>query len=253
MTSRLEGTVALVTRASGGIGEATARRLAEDGACVALVARRRERLDALAAQIEQTGGTAMVVEAHIIDRAQAEAAVRQTVEQFGRLDILVNNDGLIMLLGPVVGADPHEWDRMIAVDTQGLLYTTHAAPAPAQGRRRRPRQVADISSIAGRVAWNGYGVYNMTKFGVNGFTERRCGKRSPSATCALVSSSLVVSRLSSAHTTRAQSATRSTTSTRQPRPSHPRTSPKRDHLHGDPSPARFDRRTVDYAHRSSLT
>jgi NADP-dependent 3-hydroxy acid dehydrogenase YdfG len=105
MPSNLTGTVAVVTGASSGIGEATARRLAQDGASVALVARRRDRLEALAAEIEQVGGTALAVEADITDRTQAEAAVQQTVERFGRLDILVNNAGL-MLLGPVVGADP---------------------------------------------------------------------------------------------------------------------------------------------------
>ena len=174
MTSKLTGTVALVTGASSGIGAATARRLADDGASVALVARRRDRLEALAAEIEQAGGTALVVEADITDRTQAEAAVQQTVERFGRLDILVNNAGL-MLLGPVVGADAEEWDRMIAINVQGLLYTTHAAlPHLLKAAEDGPRRVADIvniSSIAGRVAWNGYGVYNLTKFGVNGFTE----------------------------------------------------------------------------------
>ena len=174
MTSKLTGTVALVTGASSGIGEATARRLAEDGASVVLVARRRDRLEALAAEIEQGGGTALAVEADITDRTQAEAAVQQSLERFGRLDILVNNAGL-MLLGPVVGADPNEWDRMIAINAQGLLYTTHAAlPYLLKTAEDAPRKVADIvniSSIAGRVAWNGYGAYNMTKFGVNGFTE----------------------------------------------------------------------------------
>ncbi len=174
MTSKLTGTVALVTGASSGIGEATARRLAEDGTSVALVARRRDRLEAIAVEIEQAGGTALVVEADITDRTQAEAAIQQTVEQFGHLDILVNNAGL-MLLGPVVGADPDEWDRMIAINAQGLLYTTHAAlPYLLKAAEDGPRQVADIvniSSIAGRVASNGFGVYNLTKFGVNGFTE----------------------------------------------------------------------------------
>ncbi|MEU5572542.1 SDR family NAD(P)-dependent oxidoreductase, partial [Streptomyces coeruleorubidus] len=110
MASKLTGTVALVTGASSGIGEATARQLAEHGASVALVARRKDRLDALAAEIGKAGGTALVVEADITDRAQAEAAVERTVEHFGRLDILVNNAGL-MLLGPVVGADAEEWER----------------------------------------------------------------------------------------------------------------------------------------------
>ena len=173
MEPTLTGTAALVTGASSGIGAATARRLAEHGASVALVARRRDRLEALAAEIDKAGGTALVVEADITDRTQAEAAVQQAVERFGRLDTLVNNAGL-MLLGPVVGADTEEWDRMIAINVQGLLYTTRRPAAPAQAAEEGPRRVADIvniSSIAGRVAWNGYGVYSFTKFGVNGFTE----------------------------------------------------------------------------------
>jgi len=80
-----------------------------------------------------------------------------------------------MLLGPVVGADADEWERMIAINVQGLLYVTRAAlPHLLLTAQEGPRRVADIvniSSIAGRVAWNGYGVYNLTKFGVNGFTE----------------------------------------------------------------------------------
>jgi NADP-dependent 3-hydroxy acid dehydrogenase YdfG len=174
MKPKLTGTIALVTGASSGIGEATARRLAEDGASVVLVARRHDRLEALAGEIEQTGGRALAVQADITDRTQAEAAVQQSIERFGRLDILVNNAGL-MLLGPVVGADPDEWDSMIAINARGLLYTTHAAlPHLLKAAEDGPRQVADIvniSSIAGRVAGKGFGVYNLTKFGVNGFTE----------------------------------------------------------------------------------
>jgi len=174
MTSALNGTVALVTGASSGIGAATARELAGHGASVALVARRRDRLETVSSEIAKACGTALVVEADITDRTQAEAAVQQTVDRFGRLDTLVNNAGL-MLLGHVVGADIEEWDRMIAVNNQGLLYTTHAAlPHLLKAAADGPRQVADIvniSSIAGRIAWNGYGVYNLTKFGVNGFTE----------------------------------------------------------------------------------
>lgn len=174
MTSKLTGSVCLVTGASSGIGAATARTLAGLGASVALVARRRNRLETLAAEITKLGGTALAVEADIAERAQAEAAVQYTIERFGRLDILVNNAGL-MLLGPVVGADPEEWDRMLAVNVRGLLNTTHVAlPHLLRAAQGGPRQVADIvniSSIAGRIAWSGYGVYSLTKFGVNGFTE----------------------------------------------------------------------------------
>ncbi|MFF7309102.1 SDR family NAD(P)-dependent oxidoreductase [Streptomyces sp. NPDC008137] len=158
MALKLTGTVALVTGASSGIGAATARELAEQGASVALVARRKDRLEALAAEIEQAGGTSLVVEADITDRVQAEGAVQQVIEWFGRLDTLVNNAGL-MLLGPVEGADAEEWDRMIAVNVQGLLYTTRAAlPHLLKAAEQDPRQVADIVNIgsyAGRVASNG--------------------------------------------------------------------------------------------------
>jgi NAD(P)-dependent dehydrogenase (short-subunit alcohol dehydrogenase family) len=149
MTPNLVGTAALVTGASSGIGAASARQLAEHGASVALVARRRDRLEALAAEIEKAGGSSLVVEADITNRAHAEDAVQQTVERFGRLDILVNNAGL-MLLGPVVGADTEEWDRMIAINVQGLLYTTCAAlphllqaaeEGPRRGRRHRQHQL----------------------------------------------------------------------------------------------------------------
>ena len=174
MSKSLDGTVALVTGTSSGIGHATALALASLGATVALVARRQDRLEALATRIKEAGGAAVAVPADITQRSQAEAAVRIVIEQFGRLDILVNNAGL-MLLGPIVGADPTEWERMIAINQNGLLYMTNAAlPHLLAAAETGPRQVADIvniSSIAGRVAWANYGVYNMTKFGVNGFTE----------------------------------------------------------------------------------
>jgi len=174
MTSLLAGTVALVTGASSGIGRAAALSLAARGASVALIARREDRLVTLSAQIEAAGGTALAVTADITDRVQAEAAVQTAVDRFGRLDILINNAGL-MLLGPVASADVADWERMIAINQNGLLYMTKAAlPFLLAAAEQAPRQVADIvniSSIAGRVAWANYGVYNMTKFGVNGFTE----------------------------------------------------------------------------------
>jgi NADP-dependent 3-hydroxy acid dehydrogenase YdfG len=174
LTQNLTGTVALVTGASSGIGHATARALAQQGAAVALVARREDRLEALAADITQAGGTVLAVAADITDRAQAEAAIARAVEPFGRLDTLVNNAGL-MILGPFADADVDDFDRMIAINQKGLLYLTKAAlPHLFRSAEQGPRQVADIvniSSIAGRVSWPGFGAYAMTKFGVNGFTE----------------------------------------------------------------------------------
>jgi NADP-dependent 3-hydroxy acid dehydrogenase YdfG len=174
MTDKLTGTVAIITGASSGIGYATAKSLAEQGASVAVVARRSDRLDALVAEIESAGGTALAVTADIADRGQAEAAVAKTIERFGRLDILVNNAGL-MLLGPAADADIDEWEQMIAVNQHGVLYMTKAAlPYLRKAAGDDLRQVADIvniSSIAGRTAFPGMSVYNMTKFGLNGFSE----------------------------------------------------------------------------------
>jgi NADP-dependent 3-hydroxy acid dehydrogenase YdfG len=174
MTERLTGTVALVTGASSGIGEATALALAAEGATVAVLARRRDRLDALAGKIAADGGSALVVEADITDRSQAGAAVRRVVDELGRLDTVVNNAGL-MLVGPVADAPEDEWDRMLAVNVQGLLHVTRAAlPHLLAAAADAPRHVADlvnISSTAGRVARPGNAVYHLTKFGVNAFTE----------------------------------------------------------------------------------
>jgi len=174
MANALEGTVALVTGASSGIGDATARSLAACGAAVALVARRRGRLDALAAEIESGGGRALAIAGDVTDQAQAIDAVERTVAELGRLDIVVNNAG-VMLLGPIEGAPTEEWERMVALNVNGLLYVSHAA-LPHLGRAAGgdPRGVADVvnvSSVAGRRANAGSGVYNATKFAVNAFTE----------------------------------------------------------------------------------
>ena len=170
----LQGTVALVTGASSGIGAATAERLAADGAAIALVARRVELLAEIAAKIRAIDGTALVVQADVADREQAERAVKQTVSELGRLDTVVNNAG-IMLLGPALDAPTQEWDRMISINLQGLLYVTSAAlPHLVSAAQTSPRRVADvvtISSTAGRVARPGAGVYALTKFGAGAFAE----------------------------------------------------------------------------------
>jgi NADP-dependent 3-hydroxy acid dehydrogenase YdfG len=174
MTGRLEGTVALVTGASSGIGAATARTLAADGAAIALVARRADRLNALADELRAAGGRAVALEADISDPAQAERAVEQAVQSLSRLDTVVNNAGL-MLLGPVADARPEEWQRMLAVNVNGLLHITRAAlPHLIRAAQDSPRQVADvvmISSTAGRVARPGAAVYSLTKFGLTAFSE----------------------------------------------------------------------------------
>ena len=174
MSERLDGTVALVTGASSGIGEATARVLASQGAAVALAARRRDRLEALASDIVKQGGRALVIEADITEREQALGCIDQTVRKLGRLDTLVNNAG-VMLLGQALEAPLEEWERMVALNVQGLLYCAHAAlPYLVAAAEQGPRRVADmvnISSTAGRVARAGVGAYNLTKFGVTAFSE----------------------------------------------------------------------------------
>jgi len=174
MPKELEGTVALVTGASSGIGAATARRLAAEGASVALVARRGDRLDELARTIGQDGGQACPIAADITSRAGADAAVEQAVTAFGRLDVLVNNAGA-MLIGPFADAPEGEWERMVDINVLGLLYMSKAAlPHLIKAAGEEPRRTADlvnISSSAGRVARPGTAVYNLTKFGVNGFSE----------------------------------------------------------------------------------
>jgi len=174
MTGRLNGTVALVTGASSGIGEATARALAAEGAGVALVARRTERIDALAREIGGTGQRALAITTDVTVEEQARQAVERTVRELGRLDIVINNAG-VMLLGPIEGAPLEEWERMVRLNLLGVLYIAHAAlPHLLDAAEQGPRQVSDlvnISSVAGRSARSGAGVYNLTKFGVGAFSE----------------------------------------------------------------------------------
>ena len=175
MTARpLEQTVALVTGASSGIGEATALALAAEGADVALAARRADRLTALARRIGELGVRTLEIEADVSDPAVAAATVQRTVTELGRLDTLINNAG-VMLLGPIENAPLEEWERMIGVNLGGLIHCAHAAlPHLLEAAADSPRGVADmvnISSVAGRVARLGSGVYNLTKHGVGAFSE----------------------------------------------------------------------------------
>jgi len=174
MSEALTGTVAFVTGASSGIGEATAEALAAHGAAVAVVARRTDRLESLAERIRARGGDAFAIDADVTREDAARGAVDRAVEHFGRLDVVINNAGL-MLLGPIPGADTNEWMRMIDVNVRGVMFCAHAAlPHLQRAAVNGPRQVADlvnVSSVAGRVARAGAGAYNATKFAVNAFTE----------------------------------------------------------------------------------
>ena len=174
MSNRLDGTAALVTGASSGIGEATAEHLAAAGAAVALVARRKDRLEALAGRIVDSGGRALVIESDVTAEDEVRASVERAVAEFGRLDTVVANAG-VMLLGPIVDAPTDEWQRMVHLNVLGLMYTAHAAlPHLLAAADDKPRGVADlvlVSSVAGRVARMGSGAYNATKHAVGAFGE----------------------------------------------------------------------------------
>jgi clavulanate-9-aldehyde reducatase len=167
MAGRLAGRTALVTGASSGIGRATALALAEAGARVAVGARRRDPLVALAARIEEVGAGALPLDLDVTDEAACRRAVEQTVEELGGLDILVNNAGL-MLLGQVEGADTEDWRRMVDTNLLGLMYMTHAALPHLLERRG---SIVQLSSSSGRVARPGSAVYSASKFAVNAFSE----------------------------------------------------------------------------------
>lgn len=166
--------MALVTGASSGIGAATAIALADEGAAVGLVARRVDRLEQVARQIAERGGRSLCVETDVTKRQQAFSAVNRLVSHFGRLDIVVNNAG-VMLLGPVADAPEGEWERMLELNQMGLLYVTQAASShlvkAAASEPRRVSDIVNISSTAGRVARPGAAVYCMTKSGVVAFSE----------------------------------------------------------------------------------
>jgi NADP-dependent 3-hydroxy acid dehydrogenase YdfG len=174
MSADLQGTVALVTGASSGIGEATARDLAARGAAVACAARRKDRLEALADRIAAEGGTAWVVEADLTDSDQAREAVEQAVRVLGRLDILVNNAGLLRR-GPFADGPVADWEQMIRLNLLGSLYCAHAAlPHLLRAAQDGPRQVADlvnVSSLSGRTVRKNSAVYNATKHAMNAYTE----------------------------------------------------------------------------------
>ena len=167
MNTALTGKVALITGASSGIGEATARVLAAEGARDAIAARRTDRLASLQTELESNGAQVLTIELDVTDEAAAHAAVQSTVDAFGALDIVVNNAG-VMLLGPVEGADTTDWTRMINTNVLGLMYLTHAALPHLLASEGT---VVQVSSVAGRVARSGSAVYNASKHAVNAFSE----------------------------------------------------------------------------------
>jgi NADP-dependent 3-hydroxy acid dehydrogenase YdfG len=162
----LAGKTAVVTGASSGIGEATARALSREGCNVVLAARREDRLSALAAEL---GEGALAAPTDVTDPAACAALVARTVERFGSLEILVNNAGL-GLYGSVAEGDPEDWRKMFDVNVLGVLYTTRAAVR--QMLRQGAGDVVFVSSLAGRRVPRADGtVYAATKHAVNAVAE----------------------------------------------------------------------------------
>lgn len=164
----LKGKVIVITGASSGIGEATAIMLAEQEVKIVLMSRRVERMNETAKKIEQLGSQAYVVGVDLAVRAEVEAAFIKIINHWGRVDVLINNAGLM----PVSFLDKlkiDEWDRMIDVNLKGLLYCI-AGVLPGM-KLQRSGHIVNVSSVAGRRVWPGFAVYNATKFGVTALSE----------------------------------------------------------------------------------
>ena len=160
--------IAIITGASSGIGEATARRLARDGLCVTLVARRQDELERVAGEIEASGGEALVAPTDVRDHAAIHHMVQATLDKWGRVDVLVNNAGL-GYNGHVVNLDPEQLREQVAVNLVAVIECAQAVlPAMMQ---RKSGHIINVASIAGLVGVPGSSVYSATKFAVNGFSD----------------------------------------------------------------------------------
>lgn len=167
--SRVEvGQTALVTGASSGIGAQLALDLASLGFRVVAVARRQERLEALAASAKAKGFEMIVIPTDVTDATQAQFAVREAVRITGRLDVVINNAGT-GIIGPALGSNLDDWDRMVQLNVMGVLNVTHAA-LPIMVEQNKGHLVA-ISSAAGRLVHARNGVYAATKHAVGAFYE----------------------------------------------------------------------------------
>lgn len=168
MSTNIEGKVIVITGASSGFGEIAARHLSEEGAVVALGARRTERIKKLAKEINDNGGKAIAVTTDVTDRNQVKALVDKAVEAFGRIDVMLNNAGL-MPLAPLEKLRVDEWDKMIDVNIKGVLYGI-AAALPHM-KAQKSGHIINVSSVAGHVIGPGGAVYSATKHAVRTISE----------------------------------------------------------------------------------
>jgi NADP-dependent 3-hydroxy acid dehydrogenase YdfG len=168
MTQGIKDKIVVVTGASSGLGEATARLLSEQGATLVLGARRADRLQALAKEIEARGGKALALETDVTRREQVKALVDSAVQKYGRIDVMINNAGL-MPQATLEQLKIDEWDRMIDVNLKGVTYGIAAALPHMQ--RQKSGHFVNVSSVAGHKVGPGFAVYSATKFAVRALSE----------------------------------------------------------------------------------
>lgn len=166
--SEINGKVVIITGASSGLGKATALRLAKGGAKLVLAARREERLVELRDAIIEQGGDAIYQVTDVTDRAQVESLAKAAKEAYGRIDVLVNNAGL-MPLSPLDELKVDEWDQMVDVNIKGVLYGI-AAVLPTM-REQHVGHIINLSSIAGHKVFPSSAVYSATKYAVKALSE----------------------------------------------------------------------------------
>ena len=168
MVNNIEGKVVVITGASSGMGEAAAKHLSGLGATVVLGARRGDRIEKLAKEIQDKGGKALAFAMDVTQRDQVKKLVDATVEQFGRVDVILNNAG-IMPLSPMDRLNVDEWDKMVDVNIKGVLNGI-AAVLPYM-KEQKSGQIINTSSVAGHKIFTGSAVYSATKFAVRALTE----------------------------------------------------------------------------------
>ena len=193
-TTNIDGKVVVITGASSGIGESTAKLLAQGGARVVLGARRSDRIDALAKEISASGGKAAGFTVDVSKRAEVEAFVKGAVETFGRIDVLVNNAG-IMPIAPIEALKVEEWDRQIDVNLKGVLYGV--AAALPQMQKQRSGHIINLASVYGiKVFAPGAVVYCATKAAVRVLTEGlRMELHAENIRCTVISPGAVATEL----------------------------------------------------------
>ncbi len=168
MSNNIAGKVVVITGASSGLGEATARLLCAEGARVVLGARRADRLTSLAKELTASGGKAIAVTTDVVHRAQVKALVDAAVKAYGRVDVMLNNAGL-MPQAPLERLKIDEWDRMIDVNIKGVLYGI-AAALPYM-KEQKAGHFINVSSVAGHKVGPGFAVYAATKYAVRALSE----------------------------------------------------------------------------------